>query len=71
MVKKTIKGLLLMCLLTWSTVTFAQSNNVRGFYLRNINTWIGNATSENTILSYAQGNGNNYIIFYDLGSFDF
>jgi len=70
MVKKTIKGLLLMCLLTWSTVSFAQSNNVRGFYLRNINTWIGNATSENTILSYAQGNGYNYIIFYDLGSFD-
>ncbi|HRH67236.1 MAG TPA: hypothetical protein PLU53_13115, partial [Bacteroidia bacterium] len=70
MIRKTLKGCLLLLLLTWSAVSFSQSNNVRGFYLKNINTWIGNTTSENSILNYAQGNGYTYIIFYDLGSFD-
>ena len=42
--------------------------NIRGFYLSGIGTWLGNTTKENAILTYAQGNGYNYINFYDLGS---
>lgn len=50
------------------TFTFAQSTNIRGLYLKGINTWLGNTTTENDILNYCQGNGYNYITFYDLGS---
>ena len=45
----------------------ALGQNVRGFYLQEVGTWLGNITSENEILQYAQGNGFNYILFYDLG----
>ena len=48
-----------------SLSTFGQ--NVRGFYLQDVGTWLGNTTKENEILKYAQGNGFNYILFYDLG----
>lgn len=70
MVTKAIKGILIMLLLSWSAVMNAQSNNVRGYYLKDVNSWLGNTTQENTILNYSQGNGFTYIIFYDLGSFD-
>ena len=40
---------------------------MRGFYLQDVGTWLGNTTEENVILDYAQGNGFNYILFYDLG----
>lgn len=70
MVKKAIQKILLLILISWSTVSFSQSNNVRGFYLKDVPSWLGNTTQENTILNYAQGNGYTYIIFYDLGSFD-
>jgi hypothetical protein len=43
------------------------AQNVRGFYLQDVGDWLGDATKENNILSYAQGNGFNYILFYDLG----
>ncbi len=46
----------------------AEAQNVRGFYLQDVGTWLGNTTEENVILDYAQGNGFNYILFYDLGS---
>ncbi|MEY4593959.1 MAG: hypothetical protein RIQ47_369, partial [Bacteroidota bacterium] len=45
-------------------------NNVRGFYVPGTDTWIGNTTTENAILSYASGNGYTYITLYSLGSFD-
>lgn len=48
-----------------STSSFAQ--NIRGFYLQDVGDWLGNSVEENKILSYAQGNGFNYILFYDLG----
>ncbi len=62
-VVKLLAGLLLICL-----TSFGQSSNVRAFYLKDIHVWLGNTTTENSILNYAQGNGYNYIIFYDLGS---
>jgi hypothetical protein len=49
----------------------AQSTNIRGYYLKDLNGWLGDSTQENTILRYAQNNNLNYIIMYDLGSFDF
>lgn len=58
-------------LLASSFQVAAQSNNIRGFYLSDINSWIGNSTSEDAILNYAQNNGFNYFALYDLGSFDF
>ncbi len=48
-----------------SLSTFGQ--NVRGFYLQDVGSWLGNTTKENEILKYAQGNGFNYILFYSLG----
>lgn len=62
-VMKLLAGLLLIC-----SASFGQATNVRAFYLKGINGWLGNTTQENAILDYAQGNGFNYIIFYDLGS---
>ncbi len=52
-------------------VMFGQSNNVRGMYVKDIDHWLGDATAENAILNYAQGNAYNYITFYDLGSLNF
>ena len=49
----------------------AQTSNFRSLYLKDVDVWCGNTTTENTILNYCSGNGFNYIIFYDLGSFDF
>lgn len=51
--------------------SFGQANNVRGMYVKNIHSWLGNATTENAILTYAQGNAYTYIVFYDLGSLNF
>jgi hypothetical protein len=65
MMKSKIKIIVLSVLLITSLTTFGQ--NVRGFYLQDVGTWLGNTTSENEILQYAQGNGFNYILFYDLG----
>ncbi len=60
---KLLAGLFLICL-----TSYGQSTNVRAFYLKDIDNWLGSTTQENAILDYAQGNGYNYIIFYDLGS---
>ncbi len=48
----------------------AEAQNVRGFYLQDVGDWLGNTTEENAILDYAQGNGFNYILLYDLGDID-
>jgi hypothetical protein len=45
----------------------SSAQNVRGFYLQHVGDWLGVAAEENDILAYAQGNGFNYILFYDLG----
>lgn len=45
----------------------SKAQNVKGFYLQDIGNWLGIASDENDILSYAQGNGFNYILIYDLG----
>ena len=66
MAKNNIVKILFVLLILISSNTFGQ--NVRGFYLTGIGSWLGNTTKENAILSYAQGNGYNYIAFYDLGS---
>lgn len=66
MIRKNTKGFLFLLLMLVSLSSVGQ--NVRGFYLSGIGTWLGNSTKENAILSYAQGNGYNYINFYDLGS---
>ncbi len=66
----TLRLFLLLVLMTISGSAMAQSNNVRGFYLPDINLWIGNTTTENAVLSYASGNAYTYITLYGLGSFD-
>lgn len=62
-VGKLMVGLFLIC-----ASAFGQANNVRGFYIKSIDTWLGNTAQENAVLTYAQGNGYNYLLFYDLGS---
>lgn len=57
--------IILSLLLIFSATTYGQ--NVRGFYLQDVGDWLGDASEENEILEYAQGNGFNYILFYDLG----
>lgn len=69
--KSTIRLIILAGMLLSSLPMFSQSTNVRGFYLNDIDSWIGNTTTENAVLNYASGNGYNYIVFYSLGSFDF
>ncbi len=63
--RKFTRLLLLAVMLMFVQNSFAQ--NIRGFYLQDVGDWIGNSTKENDILNYAQGNGFNYILFYDLG----
>jgi hypothetical protein len=60
---------LMICLLLGSLTSFGQS--VRGMYVKDIDNWLGNTTSENAILTYAQGNAYTYMVFYDLGSLSF
>ena len=67
---RTLLSLLSFILIN-CTLSFGQANNVRGMYVKNINNWLGNATSENALLDYAQGNAYTYIVFYDLGSLNF
>jgi len=63
-----IKRLLLVIILfSLNTIVLGQTNDIRGFYLQDVGDWLGNTTEENNILTYAQGNGFNYILFYDLG----
>lgn len=68
--KHTFRIFILGCLMLWTGFSSAQTNSVRGFYLPNTPTWIGNATTETAILNYASGNAYNYITLYGLGSFD-
>ncbi len=63
--KNKLQVIMVTAMLMISLTSLGQ--NVRGFYLQNVGTWLGNITSENEILQYAQGNGFNYILFYDLG----
>ena len=60
--------MLLIVLLLLAGMARSQSNNVRGFYVKDCTTWLGNTTTETNILSYAQNNGFNYITLYGLGS---
>ncbi len=69
--KNNIILILVLFLSLAGQLAFGQSNNVRGMYVKGINSWLGNTTSENAILSYAQGNAYSYITFYDLGSLNF
>lgn len=69
MIQKRISAGLIFIFVLLSFSAFPQSNTIRGFYLKNVNTWLGSASQEDAILNYAQGNGFNYIILYDLGSF--
>ncbi|CAN5405363.1 hypothetical protein BH11BAC1_BH11BAC1_08410 [soil metagenome] len=55
--------LLLVCVL-FSSVTFGQ--NIRGYYVNGFSGILGNTTKENTLLSYTQGNGYNYLCLYDV-----
>ncbi len=64
MVKKSATFLSFLILMLIGFNSSAQ--NTRGFYLTGIGSWLGNTSDENDILSYAQGNGYNYILFYDL-----
>ena len=65
MMKNKTRLFLLSVLLMLNSTTFGQ--NIRGFYLQDVGDWLGSTTKENEILQYAQGNGFNYILFYDLG----
>ena len=59
---KLLVGMFLICF-----TAVGQSTNIRAFYVKGINTWLGNTALENAVLTYAQGNGYNYLLFYDLG----
>jgi|GEM_PF-2240951 len=61
-----IKFFLLFIFLSASS--FAQ--NVRGFYVNGFDAILGNASSETTLLTYAQANNYNYMCLYSLGSVD-
>jgi Secretion system C-terminal sorting domain len=63
MFKKQI--LLLLALFIIGVSTYGQA--VRGFYLTGLGGWLNDQSEENDILEYAQGNGFNYILLYDLG----
>ena len=60
---------LLLLSLLFSTVSFSQS--IRGFYVNGFNSILGNTTSENTLLNYAQGNAFNYLCLYDVSALNF
>lgn len=68
MIKNITKVFLLFVFLLVSFSSFGQ--NIRGFYITGLGSWLGNSTKETAILNYAQGNGYNYINFYDLGTID-
>jgi len=57
-----IKLLLLSLLFTSATY----SQNIRGFYVDGFDDILGNTSSENTLLNYAQGNGFNYLCLYNV-----
>ena len=59
-----IKLLLLSALFLISSTTFSQG--IRGFYVNGFSGILGNTTSENNLLNYAQGNGFNYLCLYDV-----
>ena len=59
-----IKLLLLSLLFT----SAAYSQNIRGFYVNGFDAILGNTSSENTLLNYAQGNGFNYLCLYNVAS---
>lgn len=61
-----IKLLLLSALFFLSSTSFSQ--NIRGFYVNGFSGILGNTTSENTLLNYAQGNGFNYLCLYNTSS---
>lgn len=63
--KNNLRLTILSILLLFTLSTKAQ--NIRGYYLQDVGTWLGNTVLENEILTYTQGNGFNYILFYDLG----
>ena len=55
--------LLFICLL-FSSASFSQ--NIKGFYVNDFDNILGNTSSENTLLGYAQANGFNYLCLYDV-----
>jgi hypothetical protein len=66
--KNSLRLILFGLLLLITGISKGQSNNVRGFYVSDATSWLGNTTAENNILSYAQNNGFTYITLYGLGS---
>ncbi|MFM2135564.1 MAG: hypothetical protein RL021_964, partial [Bacteroidota bacterium] len=69
--KSTFAAFVLGIFMLITQAAQAQTANVRGFYLSDVDVWIGDTIVEDSILWYASGNAFNYIAFYSLGSFDF
>ena len=65
MIRKLTKLIFIFALVSIGVISKAQ--NIRGFYLQDFDDYLGNTTEENKILTYAQGNGFNYLLFYSLG----
>ena len=65
MIKNRYTAIIVTAFLLVTNLVSAQ--NIRGFYLQDFDNWLGSTTEENKILQYIQGNGFNYILFYDLG----
>jgi len=57
---------LLLISILFNSAAFSQ--NIKGFYVDGFNNILGNTTAENTLLSYAQGNGLNYLCLYNVAS---
>lgn len=64
-IKKAIAILVFVFIAFTST-----AQTMRGFYVNNFNTILGNSTSESDLLTYAQSNGYNYLCLYSLSSLD-
>lgn len=67
---KLIKSFILLLSLSILTIN-SKATDVRGLYIKDIDTWLSDAAYESDLLTYLQGNGYNYIVFYDLGSLNF
>ena len=54
----------LLVFFLFASASYAQ--NIKGFYVNGFDNILGNTSSENTLLNYAQGNGFNYLCLYDV-----
>jgi hypothetical protein len=70
MMKKLYTLALLTCCYLLTGSAFAQLPNLRGIYVNQFSSILGNTAKEDSLFKYAQDSSFNYLAFYDLHSFD-